>query len=158
MHPDGEQPDVPQHLQHVDAAQVLHTVPVLQLVLPVYSQLEVLAVTEDDHLHRHEGQYIHSSKITAPKVTPPAVCVCGGGRDHLKILSCRKGKAVQLGLLRAPALRQEGVPDKDASVQMGVQVESNVIVAPPPQVHTKTGKGERILGLSSIENVNTSYL
>lgn len=49
---DIQQRDVSLHLQLGDAAQVLDSIFVVQLVEPVDSDSELLRVTQDDHLRR----------------------------------------------------------------------------------------------------------
>lgn len=57
---------------------------------------------------------------------------------YLKVLSCTEGEGVQGFLLRAPALREEGVSDEDLFLQTRVQMKSDVAAAGHSQVHSET--------------------
>ena len=60
---------------------------------------------------------------------------------YLKVLIGHEGEGgVQLRLLLAPAVRQEGVPDQRARLQPGVEVEGDVAAVGDPQVHAEAGR------------------
>lgn len=61
--------------------------------------------------------------------------------SNLKVAACQEGEGGAGGLLGAPALTEEGVPDKDSLLQAGVEVEGDVAAVGITQVHTEPGGG-----------------
>lgn len=128
-HPDVQQRNISQHLQLRDAGQVLHSVLVVRLVLSVHGHPEVLRVAHDDHLQRDKTRHGHTKHSDRHR-----------SRRYLEVLPGAEREALEVLLLRAPALRQEGVPDEDSFLQTGVQMKSDVAAARLLEIH---GEAER---------------
>lgn len=132
-HPDIQQRDVSQHLQLADGAQVLDSVFVVELVESVNGHPEVLQVAQHDNLQGERRSWIRQNSEPSPGVRWDA-------EAHLKVLPRGEGEGAQVHFLGAPALGQEGVPDKDAFLQTRAEMKSDVVAAGVSQINAETEK------------------